>query len=1079
MNLSFLYTDFKEKAFRFIIDKKDLTDEIEKMLNKEEVKEFIYIEKDNHFLITFNKKEYKISKNPISFKSFLDKNLILFKIFTEEDLSSVIYLLKSTYGFLENDKVIQIENIKFNSTKEIVLVPYLYTIFVKLSWENSGLKELKEFDELEIDPFILEPYLKLIDENKTMKKFNLIINKERINFIETIVEYINLKNTNEPMIIIGNDGIGKSVSLQYLSNLNLDYPVLYFNFKMMEIYDLIEYISLEIMKGFLNRKSIDYNNCNNEVFSETIKKNFGKYIDFLKNFREIAFNKSFWDILYIIFSDDLLKKSVLIFDQFKNESKFYDGYDKFISFNRMRKIILCYTLNDSYNKETFFSMLNNATSMILGKNYFCESKESNLQNDNDDNKKKDEEEDIDETNYFKNFTIFQDYLNRDIKLDDKQNNKTKNQDKENQKDIPIDDVKEQKDLLNKKRKKIRRKDENIMLYQLAKEEIKNNKNEQMQKVKKLYYNSLINIKDIIQDKDIKECLYYFNYSPKYYSKFLKFQKKQKENGITNIKNIIQNFYEDQFEKINNNINKFYLNINNRRKTDKLPLLNPIENLIKLKKVVENRNEINFFKLSEYSKIFCFKYLYLSECNSNSEDKKKNECNKEDKKKYFIDLNEKDNKRVFTLNYSFLFIKIVNEKIINNLMNNNNIVEINQLSGSAFGNALELKFKEEIVEHKYFNKIFIYKKVWNFEILDNNLKKSKYDEYLAKKQNSNNPKFHIIEKLDDILDYNCKFILNDNYYYISPKNQINKNFDSLMLIKTTQEHEYNMIIFQHTKYKDKRKIKTKSTYKKYAEKKVKPKFEELYNIKIVKIYFIFILSNEHEENDETCTVLKENKIGYLFYSIEKKEIYKQRSTEKIKNLSDLMNPNYLIFPNEDNDNKDYTFNMQMINTIENIIKDKLKNKEKINYEKIRKEIIPYSAGPKINIDLKKKIISGIIKNSYNLFDFIFYASTPYTQLSFNTALENDLFLIFKINNIIYLYYHQSIFVIDVKKNSIIEKQELDIFNLLKFIHKDGKNIFIIINNGVELKDIPDLNKGESNIFIFKIYKMSLKTNVASK
>jgi len=122
-------------------------------------------------------------------------------------------------------------------------------------------------------------------------------------------------------------------------------------------------------------------------------------------------------------------------------------------------------------------MLKNITSnKYILKNYFCESKE---QNDNDnDNKKNDEEEnaDIDETDHFKNFIIFRNYLNRNNKMDDKQNNETKFEDKEIQKDFAIDDIKKSNDLLGKKRK-IRRIYENKILFQLEEEEIKNNKNE--------------------------------------------------------------------------------------------------------------------------------------------------------------------------------------------------------------------------------------------------------------------------------------------------------------------------------------------------------------------------------------------------------------------------------------------------------------------------------------------------------------------------------------------------------------------------------------------------------------------------
>ena len=129
-------------------------------------------------------------------------------------------------------------------------------------------------------------------------------------------------------------------------------------------------------------------------------------------------------------------------------------------------------------------------------------------------------------------------------------------------------------------------------------------------------------------------------------------------------------------------------------------------------------------------------------------------------------------------------------------------------------------------------------------------------------------------------------------------------------------------------------------------------------------------------------------------------------------------------------------------------------------------------------MKSKIISGIIskKNSYDSYDFLFYASIPYDQLTLGNAFENDLFFIFKVDNIIYLYHDETIFVIDILKNSIKEKnKKLFIFNLLKPIYKNDKNAFIKFDNEVELKDIPDLNKGKSNIFIFKIYKMSLKTN----
>ena len=1057
MKLSLVLEDFKGKPFRFIIGQQDLTDEIEKMLKNEETKAFNFVENSNNFLITFNNKQYEITKNPICFKTFLDKNKILFKMFTEDNLNFVLKYLKSTYAFFENNDIIEYKDIKFNSIKEIILVPYLYIVFGYLSKQKMDMEGLKNFshDELEIKQFILEPYLILLDEYNNLNKFNLILNKERKKFIEEIVDYINIENTYEPMIIVGNDGIGKSVSLQYLSNFNLNSPILYFNFKFMETYGLIEYISLELMKGFLNKNTISSNDNNSNLFFETKIKNFSKYIDFLKMFQKNAQDKNFWEILGIILDDEILKSSILIIDQFKNESQFYNGYDKFITLYRNKKIILCYTLNDSYNKETLFSLLNKTISKNISKKYSDEIKESN--SIKDDIKNNDEEEDnVDETEYFKNFICFKNCQIKKISNKGIKKDEIKDEKNEIKKNIPINS-----NILLGKKRTIKKDEDDEILIKMEKIKIKETNKEHMIEAKKLYYNNLINIEDIIEDIDIKECLFYFNYSPKYYSKFLKFKKKQEEINNKNIKEIIQKFYEEQLEKIDNNIKRFYLNINKKRQKKNLPLLNEIEILMKLKKVVESKKEINFFKLGEYSNLFCFKYLYLTECNNNEEEKKN-----------YINLNDKNNcNKIFILNYSSIFIKIAIEKIINDIIENKSI-EIDKLSGSAFGNVLEFKFKEEIVKNKYFNNEFIYRQIWNFKKLNNKLKQNKFKELYAKKINKNIPYFYKIEEdLDDII--NDKITLDGKFYYINPKSQINKNFDSLILVKTNEEKVYDMIMFQHTKYKDKSKIKLKYEYMNYAEKNVKLKFEELYDIKIMKIYFYYILSNEDSKNSETCKILDEYKIGYLFYSIKDNIIYRKRSEEKVKDIFELMIPKNLIFSKNNIDNKGFNFKIYMINIIENIIKEKLNNKEKINYEKIRNEIIPHSIGPKINNELKNEIIKKIklIKNISEPIDFLYYSTISYSLFSFSYMIQEDLFYIFRISKQIYLYYYKNLFIIDVNEKKIREIKK-NLFDLFDEIYNQEENAFIKIEEENELNNIPDLNKGLTNIFLYKLYKLNL-------
>jgi hypothetical protein len=137
MQFSFLSTDFKEKDFRFFIKDEDLTEEIEKMLNNEKVEKFTYEEKSSTFLIKFNNLQYEINKTPVTFRSFLDKKIILFRIFTEDRLYFVLDLLKTTYAFYENDQTLYFKDIKFDSKKEIVLVPYIYIIYRIITWWNK------------------------------------------------------------------------------------------------------------------------------------------------------------------------------------------------------------------------------------------------------------------------------------------------------------------------------------------------------------------------------------------------------------------------------------------------------------------------------------------------------------------------------------------------------------------------------------------------------------------------------------------------------------------------------------------------------------------------------------------------------------------------------------------------------------------------------------------------------------------------------------------------------------------------------------------------------------------------------
>ena len=74
----------------------------------------------------------------------------------------------------------------------------------------------------------------------------------------------------------------------------------------------------------------------------------------------------------------------------------------------------------------------------------------------------------------------------------------------------------------------------------------------------------------------------------------------------------------------------------------------------------------------------------------------------------------------------------------------------------------------------------------------------------------------------------------------------------------------MIALQISKNRGKKDIKEKEKYYNYLKEKIKIKFENLYKIKIEKIYFWFILCSENQENKSLCSYLDIDRIKYVQY-----------------------------------------------------------------------------------------------------------------------------------------------------------------------------------------------------------------------
>ena len=119
------------------------------------------------------------------------------------------------------------------------------------------------------------------------------------------------------------------------------------------------------------------------------------------------------------------------------------------------------------------------------------------------------------------------------------------------------------------------------------------------------------------------------------------------------------------------------------------------------------------------------------------------------------------------------------------------------------------------------------------------------------------------KFDEQSDFKIKET--NKLYYIISGNQSNVLLDSALLIPDGN-NSFSLICFQIAKLN---KIRNgKKEYENYCFL-AKTKFEKIYDIKIQKVYFYYILAAGYN-NEETIKELEEMKIAYLYYNIKKVE-----------------------------------------------------------------------------------------------------------------------------------------------------------------------------------------------------------------
>ena len=450
----------------------------------------------------------------------------------------------------------------------------------------------------------------------------------------------------------------------------------------------------------------------------------------------------------------------------------------------------------------------------------------------------------------------------------------------------------------------------------------------------------------------KEVLKMFGNSPKYFYG-IKITKDEELNSL------IETLKEEIYKKIKNSIKK--LNIEN-------------EVIYGLLIVMYNiKKQIDKDKLKSLFKYIFLKYITITPFNK--------------KEKNFINFWE-DKEENFILNYSFPIIKSVFIMILKEYKKKEYKQRLIDCTEAEEGYVLEhliylslesgeKPFKEELNIFKSYkvDQVFCLSKFYLDASEKEKLLKSKREDYI-----------------------NSLFEIGKNYH-LYQNNENGPKFDGALLISTHKniieeednkinleennsddtKKEYDLIIYQSTKKKVDNNFINKN------KDMIKKNIELLFNIKIRKLNFIYIL--EYEKKDKSlmgfCELI-ENQISYIFYSLENNKFVningeEVRITKYITDIKPYRNFIEYINTNKERNEK---FLKQMISEIPNeldiekgnklLTKKRKRDEEKKNKKKINNFLCFYDSDDKLilNNDInisKTNYEDSINDNKKNFFD----------------------------------------------------------------------------------------------------------------
>ena len=373
LRYKFIETNFDNSPYQFFTEKRqNINLYIESFLKK--INEHENLQNNNPtsesktVIFTYENNEYYIFKTPINFKFFYENNII-FKAYNKNQLKSILIELSNYYYFNINGGFeYDIENIISNKNiNEIILYPFFTNLFCKL---NYMIDLNKNIDKIIIEKELLEPLQLYIEKEEITenfennKNFNIvallkpellfIFNQERKTLINKLDEYATKPHIIEPMKIVGNDGVGKSVTLQFYSSMKLEgFNKFYFNLKLFVKFGFKNYFFFELIRGFLSKEKDKINNDFN---------NYMNCVNYMQNLNGLNI-QNFFEVLkeLINYLRPNEKKYIIILDQFKHEYITDNDFEIFKSQIDKEKfrLIICCSLKDGEIKNKMFKEYEN------------------------------------------------------------------------------------------------------------------------------------------------------------------------------------------------------------------------------------------------------------------------------------------------------------------------------------------------------------------------------------------------------------------------------------------------------------------------------------------------------------------------------------------------------------------------------------------------------------------------------------------------------------------------------------------------------------------------------------------------